>query len=88
MTVAMSTKCQNGCCCPPTQLEVLACMHLSLTNLKRVPTHTQLVKFVSDRRQASNPLVKSVTTIEDLVLSNDLKKTEDGDMFLLHDNGQ
>ncbi|KAJ9072682.1 hypothetical protein DSO57_1024825 [Entomophthora muscae] len=72
----------------PTQLTVLVCKYLSPTNLKRVPTHTQLVKFVSDRCQASNPLANSATTIEDLVLSNPLKKTEDGEMFLLHDNGQ
>ncbi|KAJ9051271.1 hypothetical protein DSO57_1006193 [Entomophthora muscae] len=71
-----------------TQLAVLACKYLSPTNLKRVPTHNQLVKFVSDRRQTSNPMVKSATTIEDLVLTDALKKTEDGEMFLLHDNGQ
>ncbi|KAJ9059230.1 hypothetical protein DSO57_1004544 [Entomophthora muscae] len=69
----------------PTQLAVLTYKHLSSTNLKRVPTHTQLVKFVSDRNQASNPLAKSATTIEDLVLSDALKKTKDRDMFLLHD---
>ncbi|KAJ9080073.1 hypothetical protein DSO57_1039659 [Entomophthora muscae] len=43
---------------------------------------------VNNRRQASDPLAKSATTIEDLVLSNALKKTEDIEMFLLHDNGQ
>ncbi|KAJ9089381.1 hypothetical protein DSO57_1013539 [Entomophthora muscae] len=51
-------------------------------------THNQLVKFVSDRRQASNPLAKSATKIENLVFTDALKKTEDGEMFLLHDNGQ
>ncbi|KAJ9049092.1 hypothetical protein DSO57_1028187 [Entomophthora muscae] len=71
-----------------TQLAVLACKYLTPTNLKRVPTHTQLVNFVSDRRQASNPLAKSATNIKDLVLTDALKKTEDGEMFLLHDNGQ
>ncbi|KAJ9080705.1 hypothetical protein DSO57_1022109, partial [Entomophthora muscae] len=35
-----------------------------------------------------NPLAKSATIIEELVLTNALKKTEDGDMFLLYDNGQ
>ncbi|KAJ9070717.1 hypothetical protein DSO57_1004949 [Entomophthora muscae] len=72
----------------PTQLAVLACKHLSPTNLKRVPTHNQLVKFVSDRCQALNPLAKSTTIIKELVLTNTLKKKEDGEMFLLHDNGQ
>ncbi|KAJ9055877.1 hypothetical protein DSO57_1038736 [Entomophthora muscae] len=72
----------------PTQLMVLACKHLSPINLKRVPTHNQLVKFVSDRCQALNPLAKSATTIKELVLTNALKKKEDGEMSLLHDNGQ
>ncbi|KAJ9085719.1 hypothetical protein DSO57_1011188 [Entomophthora muscae] len=72
----------------PTQLAVLACKHLFSTNLKRVPTHTQLVKFFSDRRQASNSLAKSATTIKDLILSDTFKKTKDGDMFLLYEDGQ
>ncbi|KAJ9088989.1 hypothetical protein DSO57_1017439 [Entomophthora muscae] len=72
----------------PTQLAMLACKHLSPTNLKRVPTQSQLVKFVSDGRQAINLMAKSATTIKDLVLSDALKKTKDGEMFLLHDNGQ
>ncbi|KAJ9090469.1 hypothetical protein DSO57_1001927 [Entomophthora muscae] len=72
----------------PTQLAMLAYNYFSPINLKKVPTHTQLVKLVSDRRQASNPLAKSTTTIEDLVLSNALKKTKNAEMFLLHDNGQ
>ncbi|KAJ9049315.1 hypothetical protein DSO57_1025836 [Entomophthora muscae] len=72
----------------PTQLAMLACKHLSSTNLKRVPTHNKLVKFVSDRRQALTPLTKSATTIKELILTNALKKTENGEMFLLHDNRQ
>ncbi|KAJ9070618.1 hypothetical protein DSO57_1006033 [Entomophthora muscae] len=72
----------------PTQMAVLACKHLSPTNLKRVPTHTQLVKFVSDRHQASNPMAKIATKIKDLIFTDALKKTEDSEMFLLHDNGQ
>ncbi|KAJ9078607.1 hypothetical protein DSO57_1005173 [Entomophthora muscae] len=47
----------------PIQLSVLACNHISPTNLKRVPNYTQLIKSVSDRRQASNPLAKSAITI-------------------------
>ncbi|KAJ9048041.1 hypothetical protein DSO57_1038983 [Entomophthora muscae] len=38
-------------------------------------------------RQALNPLAKSATTTEELVIINALKKTEDGEMFL-HINGQ
>ncbi|KAJ9081532.1 hypothetical protein DSO57_1013664 [Entomophthora muscae] len=72
----------------PTQLSVLSCKYLSSTNLKRAPTYSQLVQFVSNRRQASNPLAKRTTTIKDLVLFNALKKTEDGEMFLLQDNEQ
>ncbi|KAJ9048720.1 hypothetical protein DSO57_1031987 [Entomophthora muscae] len=53
-----------------TQLAVLTCKYLSPTILKRVPTHNQLVNFVSDRRQSSSPLAKSATTIEDLILSD------------------
>ncbi|KAJ9066590.1 hypothetical protein DSO57_1008229 [Entomophthora muscae] len=73
---------------PVISVTVLACKYLSPTNLKRIPTHNQLVNFLSDRRQASNPLAKSATTIKELVLTNALKKTKDGEMFLLHDNGQ
>ncbi|KAJ9054841.1 hypothetical protein DSO57_1010031 [Entomophthora muscae] len=59
-----------------THLGVLACKNLSKNNIR------------SDRHQALNPLAKSTTKIEDLVLTDALKKTEDGEMFLLHDNGQ
>ncbi|KAJ9058749.1 hypothetical protein DSO57_1009087 [Entomophthora muscae] len=51
-----------------TQLAVLACKYLFPINLKRVPTPNQLVKFVSDRCQASNPLAKSTTNIKDLIV--------------------
>ncbi|KAJ9087382.1 hypothetical protein DSO57_1033828 [Entomophthora muscae] len=71
-----------------TQLAMLACKYLSPTNLKKVPTHTQLIKFVSDRRQASSPIANSATNIKSLILTDALKKTEDGEMFLLHDNGK
>ncbi|KAJ9050442.1 hypothetical protein DSO57_1014448 [Entomophthora muscae] len=72
----------------PTQMAMLACKYLFPINLKRVPTHSQLVKFVSDRRQTSNPLAKSATIIKYLVLTDAPKRTEDGEMFLLHDNVQ
>ncbi|KAJ9082012.1 hypothetical protein DSO57_1008690 [Entomophthora muscae] len=49
---------------PATQLNVLACKYLSPTNLKRVPTHTQLVRFVSDRRQASNVKIVNSSPLE------------------------
>ncbi|KAJ9080820.1 hypothetical protein DSO57_1020945 [Entomophthora muscae] len=58
----------------PAQLAVIACKYLSPTNLKSVPNHSQLVKFVINRRQASNPLAKSTTIIKDLFLTDSLKK--------------
>ncbi|KAJ9064669.1 hypothetical protein DSO57_1028029 [Entomophthora muscae] len=41
-----------------------------------------------DRHQAANLLVKSASNVKDLILSDTLKNTKDGEMFLLCDNGQ
>lgn len=70
-----------------TTLAYKATKYLTATNLKRVPTHQQLVKFISDRRHDANPIAQSATHLDNLVLTDALKKTESGKLFLLYDNG-
>ena len=65
-----------------TDLVVKVTQHFTPNNLKLFPTTEKLVKYVSDKRAAINPIPKSAATVQTLILTDDLTKTNKGTKFL------